>query len=238
MSHNVAISELKTRIREVTNQDTSVPTNHHVLDSFLLRRINVYAAKLHSMLCRALPDFLAREADFATIANQTEYPLVDDFYTIISVRADDDSQVWQLPRYNMQRELADLHQLGINGSSTIHQYCYRIVRDKMHIRPTPTTAGHTITYVYNPAYADKVADTETIDGINGWEEYIVQEVAADVCQRDETDPALHLQRAAQMRAEIEALAYDRDEGPEYIQDVLGDGDMWQPRTGVPTRWRA
>jgi hypothetical protein len=63
---------------------------------------------------------------------------------------------------------------------------YRVVGVTIEFNPVPTYGTYTVKYV--PVVDDLVADSDTLDGVLGWEEYIVVAVSIDVLMKEEGDP--------------------------------------------------
>lgn len=108
---------------------------------------------------------------------------------------------------------------------------YRLLGSKLHFSPADLAIG-TFRYWYIPSPATMDSDDDTIDGVNGWEEYAVLHATIKCLQKEESDASLFLAQKQQLRMEIEAQAVNRDEGsPERIQDVRrheywDDDDEW------------
>lgn len=115
---------------------------------------------------------------------------------------------------------------------------YRITGTQLQIVPI-CAAGQTLRMWYAPRPLSLVKDTDTIDGVSGWEEYIVIDAAIKAMQKEESDcQELMLQKAA-MIARINSAAENRDVGlPETVSDSrmrnfawadegdFGGGGMW------------
>lgn len=94
--------------------------------------------------------------------------------------------------------------------------------------PTPTAAG-TVEYRFVPAFTDLSADSDTFDGINGWEEAVVLPVAMKmrvIADQDMNDLGRLYERVSQR---IDEMAAGLSNEPKRIQDVSGRG----ARMGVP-----
>lgn len=111
----------------------------------------------------------------------------------------------------------------------------------LELLPAPTE-NVAIRLIYLPissvATDDESPGSETIDGINGYEEFIVCDVAARILAIEESDTSYWVGRREQIRARIAGLAGARDAGhPERIVDRRGqraidaggaDDDSWIP----------
>lgn len=81
-------------------------------------------------------------------------------------------------------------------------------------------AGQTLRYFYVPRWTPLVNDTDTVDGVNGWEEYIVADCAIKALAKEEADVSVHMATKAALLQRIEAEAENRDAGqPFNIVDI-------------------
>ncbi len=65
-------------------------------------------------------------------------------------------------------------------------------------------------------------DSTLLEGISGWEEYVVIDSAIKAQIKQEGDVAPLLQQKADMKARIEAMAEARDQGQAFhVSDVMG-----------------
>ncbi|HQP34934.1 MAG TPA: hypothetical protein PLI95_07140 [Polyangiaceae bacterium] len=86
---------------------------------------------------------------------------------------------------------------------------YRIHGDKLLLLPTPDGA-YTITVHYLPATPTLTLTTETVDGVNGWERYIVVCAAIVLLQKEESDISVLMAEKASLLSRIRGLAAHRD----------------------------
>jgi len=84
----------------------------------------------------------------------------------------------------------------------------------------PVQGGTTITVWYVPTCPLLVNDGDAYDGINGWEEYVINDSAAHFLEKEESDANPFYKRKAELASRISRLAPDRDGGmPARRQDV-------------------
>lgn len=71
-------------------------------------------------------------------------------------------------------------------------------------------------------------DSTTIDGISGWEEYIVIDAALKAMGKEESDPSILGQQKLMMKQRLIDMAANRDAGnPATVADTQST-DFWQP----------
>lgn len=95
------------------------------------------------------------------------------------------------------------------------------------------TKVYTIEVEYIPAPDELVDDTDTFDGVSGWEELIACLMARDVMIKRESDPSAVMANIARLEARISSRARSYDKGhPKYVTD-LDDIADWRWSQGSP-----
>jgi hypothetical protein len=96
---------------------------------------------------------------------------------------------------------------------------YRIQGNQIWLNPLPQ-ANQTIRLIYTPKMTTLSADSDTVDGISGWTEYIIIDAAIKCMQKEESDVSvLGMQKAAMLKR-INDSAANRDSGmPQTVADV-------------------
>lgn len=98
---------------------------------------------------------------------------------------------------------------------------YRFEGNKLWLRPFPA-AGQLIQVRYAPRLTALVNDNDTVDGVSGWEEYIIVDAVIKAKLKEESDPSGFFARKADLRQRIEAAADNRDPGePQTVAEVEG-----------------
>jgi hypothetical protein len=98
---------------------------------------------------------------------------------------------------------------------------YRPIGNMLWLTPIPS-GGQTIRIFYVPRLSVPTQDTDVIDGVNGWEEYLVIDAAIKALQKEESDVSVLAAQKAAIIARLEAEAENRDAGsPERVADVRG-----------------
>lgn len=83
-------------------------------------------------------------------------------------------------------------------------------------------AGQTLRLFYVPRFTPLSADTDALDGVNGWEEYIVIDAAMKALAKEESDVSVLMARKQAMIARMDAEVANRDAGsPATIGDTMG-----------------
>jgi hypothetical protein len=86
----------------------------------------------------------------------------------------------------------------------------------------PPSSGIQFRVIYIPRPAALVNDGDVVDGVAGWEEYIVVRAAIKALVKEESDPSALAQELILLKTRIESMAEDRDAGnPPQTTDALG-----------------
>lgn len=198
------------------------------------RYLNQGGAALWDRLIAARGREWARAAtpwSITTTANTTSYALASDFYLLISARLDGVYGGALVPFTDQEEPI--MRRPGIVQATPGFYEVRRAPSGASSLAVLPKhRPAQTIIVEYVPVYADMTGDTDTFDGINGWEEYVVVFAARCMATRD---ALWDLVRALdgdieRLEARIAALAPKRDMmRARRVKDVRG------PRTGV-RRW--
>ncbi len=110
--------------------------------------------------------------------------------------------------------------LGVGGMR------YRIIGNTVQFIPNPS-AGQTLRLWYIPRMVQLLLDTDQVDGVSGWTEYIVIDAAIKALQKEESDVSVLGAQKQAMLDRIESAAENRDAGePEVISATRRWGDTW------------
>lgn len=120
-----------------------------------------------------------------------------------------------------------------NSSSSIYgvfNMQYRLMGDKIEFIPTPS-AGQSIRLWYIPRLEQPLADTDILNGVSGWLEYVIVDAAIKAMQKEESDVSTLMVQKQALTLRIQGMSVNRDEGqPDRISDIRGGG-MWGNGTG-------
>ena len=113
---------------------------------------------------------------------------------------------------------------------------YRLNGNQIWFTPIPA-ANQTIRLWYIPRMNELVLDTDTVDGISGWTEYIIVDAAIKAMQKEESDVSALMAQKQMLIKRIDAMAESRDAGsPAKVSDNLY-ADFWFPTgSGSGTNW--
>ncbi len=120
------------------------------------------------------------------------------------------------------------------GQAASQACAYRIAKPNIKLLPKPS--GGTYRHLYIPVPADLDDDTDTVDGVSGWEDLLVIEAAIAAKMKEESSTEPLERKLAGIMADLEELAPMQEWGePSTISDSFAEpyeaGDFY-PRRGI------
>lgn len=111
---------------------------------------------------------------------------------------------------------------------------YRLIGNQIEFIPIPS-AGQYIRLWYIPRLSEPLKDTDLLDGVSGWTEYVIVDAAIKALTKEESDVSALAMRKAALIKRIEESAMNRDAGmPDTISDVRSTSEQWgSPNTDGP-----
>lgn len=238
---NVRLDELRQRVRELADMETSSESTHFVDGTELTRYVNRAWKQLHSKLINARgAGFFSTEATVTLLPGQAIYTEADgwpgDFFELLRGVFTDGNDYVPAATFE-DEEWWKLLQLESNASGALRLYRYQLKPHGLEVRPRPTTTGHQFLMRYVPRFEPFVADSDERDGLNGWEDWVCYTAAMDCVQKEEGDIGPLMALRAGLDEQIETMAAHRDAGrPERVVDTRLDGvdaNPWWWRTRWP-----
>lgn len=96
---------------------------------------------------------------------------------------------------------------------------YRILGSTLMFIPNPS-AGQTVKIWYIPRMTQLLQDSDILDGVNGWDEYVIVRAAKYALDKEESDTSKLDQQIGFLKQRIEQSAMNRDAGqPDTISDT-------------------
>ncbi len=220
----VTLTVLRDRIRQRADMENATD---FIPDSELNTYVNSAYKELYGMLLHH--DMMRTETTQSiTITGAASYSLPSDYFVTIGVFEVIDTEHRRIPRSRVQ----DRPFAGVTNAGDAYEY--RTANDSIELYPHPT-AG-TYVHIYVPLITELSADSDTMNGVNGWEEFIILDAAIKCLHKEESD-ARHLQIEREgIRERIRMEAEGRDLASTHFVNnrrraVFSDpGDNW-PRRG-------
>ena len=103
---------------------------------------------------------------------------------------------------------------------------YRLLGNTLMFIPTPS-GGQNVRLWYIPRMTQLLQDTDILDGVNGWDEYVIVRAAKYALDKEESDTTKLDAQIAFMKQRIEDSAMNRDAGsPDTISDTRSRTESW------------
>lgn len=200
MARNVTLLQLRTWARQLAD----IESDPNVLDAELTALANRHLPEVYDRLVDAGPaDYYAATTQITTTAGMTTYSIPADFRNLVAVYVRSSGSAPDLrPIFPMPE--------GSRG------------------RFKAPTRVETLDVEYIPAAPTLVSDSDTFDGVSGFEELIANLMARDVMVKRESDPSVVMSNIARMEARIVARARSRDRAPKYVTDLDDAVDLPYP----------
>lgn len=207
------LAEIKTKVRERANMENS----SFVSDDELKGYINSSYAELIDILVSRFEDYRIKTFQFSLNSTNTQ-AIPADFYKLRGLDFQHSPGRWvTLRKFNFQ----DRNRL-YRGRK------YRVIGTTLYILPAEQAVGN-----YQLWYVDRFVpldlDTDEMDDVLDFEEYVVVDAAIKCLAKEESDTA-HLDAEKMMlKQRIQAMASNRDNEPERITDVRNvrtEDDDW------------
>jgi hypothetical protein len=188
--------------------------NQYINDSYL---------ELYDILVTKFEDYYI-STSISTITAAT-IALPTDFYKLVGLDrtvSEGSSEYYPLKPFNFHNRNRKGY-LGLRYGM-YPDVQYRILGNNIELVPNDM-AGGTYKLWYVPRATVMASDSSTIDGVNGWEEYIVIDAAMKCLAKEESDVSVFLVEKQAIKKRIEEAAQNRDIGEtSSIQDVQNNND--------------
>jgi hypothetical protein len=208
MALNVTLLDLRTQVRDRAD----VKHSTFVTDTEINSYINSAYAELYDMLVKSTEDYYIVSAPIVFNGAVDKVALPSDFYKLNGVDYSINGIVQPMEKFVFQDRNKYVYNTNVVR--------YRIVKDSIVLKPLP--AAQTITIWYTPSITPLTSDGDTVDGVNGWEDWIVLSAAIVCLIKEESDVSMLLAEQAGLSKRIKEMSINRDQGkPERVTDVTG-----------------
>lgn len=212
----VTLAQLRTQARQRADMENST----FISDSELNSYINASYAELYDLLIATYEDYNISSDTISIVANTSSYSLPSNFYKLrgVDLVLDALGNAVTLKPFNFQERNSYMFTPTWNvvGLSYLR---YHMQGNSIKFVPVPNT-NQTVKLWYIPAITRLTLDADTVDGVNGFEEYIVIDAAMKMRIKEESDIQELVMQKEAMRQRIQAMAASRDAGsPEKVSDI-------------------
>lgn len=214
---------LKTQSRQRADQEDG----YFIADSELTGYINASSSELYDILVGTFSDYYTAEQLTTIAVDGYQIAIPSDFYKLRGLDRDNGGNWTTLRMFNFE-DRNKFNNAFPYTSFASPGVRYRVFGQNILIEPRTSAPGDYRLY-YIPAYTPMTTDSDTFDGINGWEEYVVVDAAIKMMQKEESDPSVLISQKKALMDRIEAMASNRSAGdPEVITDMQdwSDNSGW------------
>jgi len=233
----MATGVLRSQLLSDVRQHADRVGDNAVTDAELNRWIDQSAKALHDEIIDASGALYQMTTwNSALTPGTSNYQItVANFYQLKAIRTLIGGVKRELQPYSMQ----DADYLNVPGDA-FGPRVYRLYGTQqsgatdsgpwIDLFPTPTASG-TFSIDYIPSYSPNPSGSDpSFDGINGWEDYVVWDVVAQIKDKLEEDPSYALRQLARQQERIKRLRAKRDAAnPGRVRDVRRDAPWLAPR---------
>lgn len=217
----ITLATLRTDVRQRADMENS----QFVTDAEVNGFISSSYGKFYDLLVTKFADYYVDDPiEFTLSAGEDSYTLTSTFYKILGLDLKVGNNEYRPLRIFTFEDRN--HRSASDVLRGIHpQVRYRILGNKIRFTPADRAQG-TYRLWQVPRAATLSDDADTIDGINGWEEFIVLDAAIKCLSKEESDTSELTRQRNEIQKRIEDAAASRDIGqPERITDVSRNGGI-------------
>jgi hypothetical protein len=224
----ISLAELKQQAR----QRADMVNSNFVDDVELTGYINNSIAELHDILCEAYgSDYFVLSVEDTIVSNQSDYTLPTDFYELKGVDIRVNNDAWLTVRrfnFNERNRDSDFNVWDFAGVTNVR---YRLVGNKLKFSPVPDrNATYRLWYV--PVATKLVNDTDTLDDLNAYSEYVIVDAAIKMMQKEESDVMFLAAQKTALEKRIRDKSLNRDAGQAgTVSDIYAENDDYFWRRG-------
>lgn len=211
-------------IREQAKERADMVHSEFITDSEWNNYINASYKELYDILTQKFGDdyFVAAPYTFITQNNTTQYALPRDFYKLLGVEIQlntGDPNSWVTMKNFQFIERNRWSYPNIYTFYGITNLRYRLNGNNIMIMPM-NQEGQAIRLWYNPRPSLLTNNGSIVDGVSGWEEYIIVDVCIKAWNKQESDPSVFMNQKNALLQRIEEAAENRDAGEaSRVSDV-------------------
>ena len=227
---SLTLLQLRTMIRQRCDMVNST----FVTDAELNSYINQSAYELYDILIEKYGDeyFLKLPAPTGTFdGTSLTYALPSDFYKLLGVDLLVSSPDWWVTLRPF--EMAERNRFALRNFQSFYGLSnlrYKLAGSNLWFSPI-AASGQQYRIWYIPRWIELVADTDILDGISGWTEYVIVDCCIKCLQKEESDPSVFMVQKQALLERIEVAAGNRDAGmPHTVSDTMR-ANPWTPWGG-------
>ena len=217
--------QLRTEIRDRADQPGSANSGF-IKDSELNTWINSSITELHDLLITSYgADYYLNSFDINLVNGTDKYALPSDFYKLKGVDlklSHSNARPFSLRPFNFNER----NNYSQYSNTVYENYKYNVLGNQIALIPKESISStDIITLWYHPISIQLNSDTDSFDGINGYEEYVVLDCCIKSSVKEESDPAAFYQEKQDMKMRIVESADNRSFGNLAITDIYAANEF-------------
>lgn len=218
-------------LRLECQQRTDRVNSDNITDQEWNSMINQSYKELYDILIQKFGDmyFVTTPFTITTVQNTNLYALPTDFYKLflceVALNPSDPNSYVTLSQFEfLQKNLFNYpNQFTLYGVTNLR---YRLNGNNLMIVPIPQ-ANQTIRLWYAPRPNQLINDTDLVDGISGYEEYIVADVCIKTLAKTEEDSSIFMAQKSALLKRVEEAAENRNiSEPQRVTDSRRKNFAW------------
>ncbi len=223
------------QIRQMSKERADRVNSNFVTDSEWNSYITQSAFELYDLLVTLYEDYyLAPPLQFATdgvsfqydLPNGANYAGAPAFYKLMGVDLglDSSNNAWvTLKKFDFIQRNRYVYPNITSTFFGVFNMRYRIVGNTLYFMPVPS-GNQIVRLWYIPRMTQPLLDTDILDGVSGWTEYIIVDAAIKALQKEESDTTMLMIQKQALLKRIEDSGMNRDAGqPDTISATRGWG---------------
>lgn len=190
--------------------------------------INQSAYELYDLLVNTFEDYYTTTPyTFTTDGTTSQYSLPPNFDKLVGVdlalNATSNAYV-TIQKFDFISRNRYVYPNITSTFAGVFNLRYRLVGSTLMFIPTPS-AGQQVRVWYIPRMTQLLKDTDQLDGVSGWIEYVIVDAAIKALQKEESDVQVLMAQKMALIKRIEESAMNRDAGqPDTISSTRAWGN--------------
>jgi hypothetical protein len=204
-------------LRDRCKQRANMENSSFVTDSEWNSYINYSITELRDTIASKVGDDYFATSQSISLSDASEtYALPADFYKLLWAEIlSNDGYYYKLSRF----EISEMNSSAHVASFAVPQIKYRLRENNIWFNPLSALGGRTARIWYVPLLTELSSDSDTVNGFNGWDEFIILKSARKALVKEEQDVSEIDGELIGLYQRIEAMAENRDQAqPMRIQD--------------------
>lgn len=214
MASTIQLSELRTEVRRRGEYRSP-----YISDSELNSYINGSCAHLYNVFAEQDPSLYLTQGSISVVSGTESYSLPATFYKAVSVNIPySTSPTGYISAQRIGWQERHAYSGGVASDKRTTRYAIR--GGNIYFWPTPTWTD-TVQLDFIPAYSKMSLDTDTFDGLSGWEEWAIADTLVKCASKADDDPTNWERQRALVERRLFASGDQDQAQPKTVKDVHG-----------------